>query len=75
MNTSALNVNDDGTFKLKPEDQPFKSDGIIISSNSEHNPNNRRNKKRGKKKVNFADKHCAKITIFKMWLQFPNSRF
>ena len=63
MNTSALNVNDDGTFKLKPEDQPFKSDSIIISSNSEHNPNKRQNKKRGKKKVNFADKHCAKITI------------
>ena len=54
MNTSALNVNDDGTFKLKPEDLPFKSDGIISSNNSENNPNKRHNKKRGKKKVDFV---------------------
>ena len=54
MNTSALNVNDDGTFKLKPEDLPFKSDGIISSYNSENNPNKRHNKKRGKKKVDFV---------------------
>ena len=54
MNTSALNVNDDGTFKLNPEDLPFKSDDIIISKNSENNSNKRQNKKRGKKKVNFV---------------------
>ena len=54
MNTSTLNVNDDGTFKLKPEDLPFKSDDIIISKNSENNSNKRQNKKRGKKKVNFV---------------------
>ena len=48
MNTSALHVNEDGTFKLN-------SDGLLLSSDSSNccsmNSNKRPHKKRGKKKV------------------------
>ena len=48
MNTSALHVNEDGTFTLN-------SDGLLLSSDSSNccsmNSNKRPHKKRGKKKV------------------------
>ena len=48
MNTSALHVNEDGTFKLNSDSLPLSTDSSNCCS---MNSNKRPNKKRGKKKV------------------------
>ena len=53
MNTSALNVNEVGTYKLNTEDLPLSSDRIINHTNHSEKSQKRQNKKRGKKKVNL----------------------
>ena len=52
MNTSALHVNEDGTYKLSQDMLPVTSNETSNSTdNSRNYSNKRQHKKRGKKKV------------------------
>ena len=51
MNTSALHVNEDGTFKLSQDNLPLNSNGSTDLPDTRNYSKKRQHKQRGKKKV------------------------